>query len=133
MSDDDERQERLAGIRSRHWRVADAGFQECAEFGEAWPCDAVVLLAEVARERQAFADLTRASAERIDALTARIDRAEHALLDILREAAWEPRLIEWRKHAVTAVGTQPTPHEACREIREIARRALHDIGAEAEQ
>lgn len=51
MSDDDERQARLAGIRSRHWRVADAGFQECAEFGEAWPCDAVVLLAELSGVR----------------------------------------------------------------------------------
>ena len=80
-----------------------------------WPCAAAWLL------------------EQHDALTARIDRSERALLDILREAAWEARLTEWRKHAVTAVGTQPTPHEACREIRDIARRVLHDIGAETEQ
>ena len=55
---------------------------------------------------------------------ARRQRAENALLEILREAAWESRLTEWRKHSVTAVGTQPTPQEACREIRSIARAAL---------
>ena len=55
---------------------------------------------------------------------ARRQRAENALLEILREAAWETRLTEWRKHGVTAVGTQPTPQEACREIRAIARAAL---------
>lgn len=56
--------------------------------------------------------------------TARRQRAENALLEILRAGAWEARLTEWRKHSVTAVGTQPTPQEACREIRAIARAAL---------
>ena len=95
--------------------------------------DRATLRREIERERQAFAALTTASTTRINALTARIDSAEHALLKILREAVWESRLTEWRKHGVAAVGSQPTPHEACREIREIARRALRDIGAEAER
>ena len=55
---------------------------------------------------------------------ARAERAEAALLEILGVAAWEARLTEWRKHGVTAVGTQPTPQEACREIRAIARAVL---------
>ena len=75
--------------------------------------------------------------QRIAALTAERDaalaRAEAALVGILREACWAWRLTEWRKHSVTAVGTQPTPQKACREIREIARHALEAIGAEAEQ
>jgi hypothetical protein len=94
----------------------------CVTCDDPMPCDAAHLLA--VHEQQAT---------RIAALEGERAAAETALLEILRESCWAWRLTEWRKHSVTAVGTQPTPQEACREIREIARQALEAIGAEAEQ
>lgn len=49
---------------------------------------------------------------------------EAQMLEILRWSAWQVRLNDWRQHRVTAVGTRPTPDNACREIRAIARAAL---------
>lgn len=62
-----------------------------------------------------------------------VARLQAAMLEILRWSAWQVRLNDWRQHRVTAVGTQPTPDDACREIRAIARQALHDIGTEAKE
>ena len=61
-----------------------------------------------------------------------VKRLEGMMLDILRWSAWQVRLNDWRKHSVTAVGTQPTPQDACREIGALARQALHEIGTTAE-
>lgn len=110
MNDDDER---LAAIRLRH-EALDFGMAHpdtgrwiarvsCKGCHRPWPCEQSVLLAEV-------------------------ERLEAALREIISESKWEARLTEWRKLVVTPVGSQPTPHQALREIREIARAALAEQG-----
>ena len=72
-------QARIDAIRARHRRVADAGFQECAEYGEAWPCDAVALLSELDAATARAAEVERLTQER-DAGWAEVARVASLVL-----------------------------------------------------
>lgn len=73
-------------------------------------------------------DMCEFQARKREAAEAEVERLEAALREIISESKWEARLTEWRKLVVTPVGSQPTPHQALREIREIARAALAEQG-----